>query len=142
MAKKSTKKKVLKKVLKKEVEVPEVEEEEVKKIDQEDHTKPIKKEAAPRVRKPKREKIDSMELLYKLIHSVQVLKKEASLTIEDESLKPIVINILKDSEVDYQVNVFHGTKTLIRLVPNSESFENDIDLEEIDKDFIFDITGL
>lgn len=82
-----------------------------------------------------------MELLYKLIHSVQVLKKDASLTIEDESLKPIIINILKDSGVDYQENMFHN-KTLIRLIPNQETFEEDIDLEEIDKDFIFDITSL
>lgn len=103
------------------------------------HTKPIKKKVVKK--KPKKEKIDSMERLYKLIHSVQVLKNHASLTIEDASMKPIIINILRDSGVEYQENNFNN-KILIRLIPNEEDFEDQIDLEEIDKDFIFDITSL
>ena len=103
------------------------------------HTKPVKKKIVKK--KPKKEKIDSMEQLYKLIHSVQVLKKHASLTIEDISIKPIILNILKDSGVEYQENVFDN-KILIRLIPNEETFDDDIDLEEVDKDFIFDITSL
>lgn len=105
------------------------------------HTRPVKKKTTPKIKRAKKDKIDSMELLYRLIHSVQIEKKDASLTIEDPSLKPIIINILKDSGIDYRENVFHN-KTLIRLIPNEESFEEDIDLEEIDKDFIFDITSL
>lgn len=104
------------------------------------HTKPTKKKVTKTPR-AKKDKIDSMELFFKLIHSVQVQKKDASLAIEDQSLRPIIINILKDSNVDYQENNFNG-KTLIRLIPNDHSFEDDIDLEEIDKDFIFDITSL
>lgn len=103
------------------------------------HTKPVDKKV--KTKKIKKEKIDSMELLYKLIHSVQVKKTHASLTIEDMSLKPIIVNILEDSGIDYQENIFYN-KILIRLIPSEGSFEKEINLNEIDKHFIFDITSL
>lgn len=113
-----------------------------KKVDKNsNHTKPVKQKKVSKPRKSKKDKIDSMELLYKLIHSVQVQKKEASLTIEDVSLKPIVVNILKDSNVNYQENNFND-KILIRLIPNDKSFDEELNLEEVDKDFVFDISSL
>ena len=133
-AKKTSKKKPATKIKKKVAKKTKA-----KSPDTTEHTRP--KEKVTKTTRPKKDKIDSMELFFKLIHSVQVQKKDASLTIEDQSLKPIIINILKDSNVDYQENNFND-KTLIRLIPNDESFDSEIDLEEIDKDFIFDITSL
>lgn len=100
------------------------------------HTKPEKTVKEARVKK---EKIDSMEQLYKLINTVQIEKKEASITIDDDSIKPIILNILKDSDMKFQENRF-GKKTLIRMIPDDKDYNEDIDLENIDRDFIFDVT--
>lgn len=107
------------------------------------HTKPNNKEdkVLKENRRKKKETIDSMEHLFRLINSVQIEKKEASLVIEDVSLRPIIVNILKDANLSYKELVF-GRKILIRILAPELDYNEDFNLEDIDKEFIFDITSL
>lgn len=141
--KKTTKKKITKKKITKKTPKEQITKKVVKKKieDKKIHTKPEEPKVDEVKKRKKKDKIDSMEHLFKLINSVQISKEEASLMVEEPSLTPIVINILKDAELEYK-EIHSGKKVLIRVFPPECDYSDEFNLEDIDKDFVFDITAL
>ena len=87
-----------------------------------------KKKSSKTKSKRKIVEILTMEQIFKVLNRVQLDNK--TITVTDEQLYPTILNIINDSNVNFNETTYYKKK-IIELSPNEEAFDREIDIDEI-----------
>jgi len=89
----------------------------------------LSKKRKPRI---KYKTIDSTDNFVKILNKVQINKKSVILLIDNKELLPILLNLIKDADLNFKLEDYY-TKTKLVILPNDIEYGSQINIDDIDK---------